>query len=319
MKKNVLIDVSNILYRTFFAHLKDNSENINFAMCHHMALTAMNKYYKKVQADQVVMAFDNGSWRKLYTKDLTECHTYKRYKGYRRQGLTKKELERFEKFDSQVAEFMSIMKENTGVLVLEKRWLEADDLIAGFIQNNPDDKHYIISADKDYIQLMRNSNVVVIDPITDKNRDLSEWDFDADYFMFEKCIRGDVSDNVISSYPRVRSNKIKEAYSDDFARTNFMNHVYDVEYLDEVTGDLKTKNYKTEDVFLENKLLMDLTAQPDHIKDMINQALEDCDKNRGKFDYFLFLKYCGRTGLDNIAKSINNFTSLLSGQKTLNI
>ena len=38
-----------------------------------------------------------------------------------------------------------------------------------------------------------------------------------EWLLFEKCMRGDASDNVFSAYPRIRKNKLLEAFED---RTN---------------------------------------------------------------------------------------------------
>ena len=66
----------------------------------------------------------------------------------------------------------------------------------------------------------------MIDPISKKHRSLDEWGGDADLFMFEKCIRGDRSDNVQSSYPRLRKTKIVEAFDDEYLRNNIMENEF---------------------------------------------------------------------------------------------
>ena len=153
MGKSLIIDANNLLYRAFFAQI-DEKEDIAVAMCHHSALWLMLKYYKEYPSDEIVVAFDSYSWRKLYTKDLSKCVTYKKYKGHRRQNLTTSQQKKLEKFDKHVDEFYEILKTQTSVLVLREKYLEADDLIAGYIQANPDRKHILITSDKDYIQLL---------------------------------------------------------------------------------------------------------------------------------------------------------------------
>lgn len=313
MKTYLILDASNILYRTFFAHI-EQSEDINIGMCHHSALMTMSKYYRKYKADEVVIAFDNYSWRKAYTKNLKNCLTYKRYKSNRRQNLTQKQEETFARFDAHVEEFMQIMKAKTGLIVLERKFLEADDLIAGFTQQFPDDKHIIISSDKDFIQLLSNPNVSVIDPKTDKARDLSEWNFDAGFFIFEKCFRGDTGDAVISSYPRLRRDKIEKAWEDELLKVNLMNHTYTIDVINPDTGTLEQRTYKTGELFEENKMLMDLTAQPEYVRELIVEAIDNAFKNRGKFSYFDFVKFCGKYNLQNIIKGLDNLTPLLSGK-----
>ena len=224
-KKYILFDISNLLYRCFFAN-KSNDDVTAAGLAHHMALTTLNKYYKNFQPHKVVMAFDRSSWRKLYTADEELCLSGKPYKGNRRQSMTPKEKAKFELFLDHLSEFEDMMRVHTSIVCLAGDGLEADDLVAGFCQAHPDDETIIVSADKDMIQLLRHPGVRLIDPASGKDRTLDEWDGDADLFMFEKCIRGDTGDNVGSALPRVRSTKIRKAYTDSFERVNMMNDTW---------------------------------------------------------------------------------------------
>lgn len=310
--KNLILDASNLLYRTFFANIKDtDAEDIIVGLCYQAALLTMNKYYYYHKPDNIIMAFDYGSWRKQYTKDLSTCVTNKKYKGNRRKKLSTSQEEKLDIFDQHVDEFFEILSNMTSITVLRKKYLEADDLIAGFVQMYPDDDNIIVSADKDFIQLMRNENVTLVDPFTDKERDLEEWSDDADLFMMEKCFRGDVSDNVQSAYPRLYRTKILQAYKDDVLFNNLMEHEFEVKELDESTNTPIFHNMKTREVFKENKLLMDLTAQPEGIKLMMNQAIEDGLKNKGKFDYYAFMRFCARNDMRRITDNLTNMKHML--------
>jgi predicted transcriptional regulator len=130
--------------------------------------------------------------------------------------------------------------------------------------------------------------------------------------MFQKCFRGDAGDNVMSSYPRLRSDKIKKAYTDDYTLENILQHTFEVEYFDE-NGDLKKKNFKTIDLFNENMLLMDLYSQPDEIKELIRQTVKKTE--RSKYNMIEFMKFCNHAGLKNISENLSNFTGLLLGKK----
>ena len=50
--------------------------------------------------------------------------------------------------------FTNFLRDKTNVSVLREPNAEADDLIARFIHLHPNDKHYIISSDSDYQQLI---------------------------------------------------------------------------------------------------------------------------------------------------------------------
>lgn len=341
MKTYLIVDASNILYRSFFASLNDTytkkshnyngydedknsdvsilpnlNEEIDIGLAVHKALVYLNKYYRQFKANEIIMVFDPElSWRKAYTKNKDAAYTKKVYKANRRKDLTPSQIERFKVFDEHVDSFHKLLQEKTGVITLRKKYIECDDFIARITQLYPDDKHIIISADKDFMQLLGNKNVTLIDPATDKPRDLSEWDNDAQYFIFEKCIRGDIGDNVQSSYPRLRKNKIIEAYNNDLSRTNIMQHQFEVEWLD--NGVLQKHTYETGRLFEENRFLMDLTQQPEPIIKIMDAEIELALNNRGKFDYMGFLRYCGSLQLQSIVKDIANFVPLLSGKGTL--
>lgn len=313
MAKHLIIDANNILYRTFFAQINE-AEDIVIGMCHHSALWSMNKYYREYPVDQIIMAFDSYSWRKAYTKDLSECVTYKKYKGTRRQNLTPSQQAKLEKFDEHIAEFAKIMKEQTSILVLQDKYLEADDLIAGYIQARPDDEHILISSDKDYMQLLHKNKLVIIDPDSGKPRSLKDWNDDPEYFMFEKCIRGDTSDNVMSAYPYLRSKRLEKAYTDEYERQAIMNHEFEVEYTD-ADGILQKDKFLTSEVYDENLYLMSLEHQPEHIRNLITKSIDRSIENKGKFNYVAFLKFCGRYKLKNILDKIDNFVPMLAGKR----
>jgi 5'-3' exonuclease len=274
----LLLDASNLIYRTFFANIGEEQE-LTVGLSYQMSFQSLAKFARKYKANDIVMAFDvPNSWRKIYTKDQDNCITRKLYKGQRRQNLTAAEHAKLENLDQHLIELADIFSKQSGVITLKRPFLEADDLIAGFVQKYKDDKHYIISSDKDFIQLLSNGNVTIIDPLTETPRDLLDWDSDANYFMFEKCIRGDAGDNVQSSYPRLRSNKIKEAYTDEFKRANIMNHKFVIESIG-TDGTLVSKEYTTGELFEENQLLMDLTKQPEYIREMMDRAIEHAVNN----------------------------------------
>lgn len=315
----LVIDANNMLYRAYHGAM-DEDVDTTISRCHHSALLTMNTIFKKYKADDIVLAFDHSSWRKIYTSDKNPDRvTHEKYKGGRRKNKTESELARLKVFDQHVTEFYEMMKEHTSMIVLRKKHLEADDLIACFVQGHPDDKHIVLSADKDFLQLLRQPNVFLIDPKTEKERTLADWDFDADFFMVEKCIRGEgkQGDNVMSSYPRLRKNKIRDAMKDEYAMTQIMQHTFEVEYIDEKTNEFIRREYKTEDVFKENQILMDLTMQPEYIRELADKEIANSKANRGRYHRFNFLKYCRRYGLDEIQHNIDYFTPMLNTKRKL--
>lgn len=314
MKKNLLIDGNNLLYRTFFANNRSGEpDEVVIGLCIHSAITTMNMYFNQYKVDNIVLVFDSNSWRKVYTKDLSKCVTNKKYKAHRRDDKSPKERKMLQILDEHIDEFYDIIKNQTSIIALREPLLEGDDLIAAYIRMHKDEEHYVISSDKDMIQLLRYENVHVIDPIKNKERDLKEWNDDARLFLFEKCIRGEskTGDNVQSSYPRLRKDRLLKAYNDKYELQNVMNHTFEQTELDE-NGDAFTVTYTTKDLFKENILLMDLTAQPKKIKKLMAKAVIEGKENRGKYNHIKFLKFCSKNELENISKNIEQFVPMLT-------
>jgi hypothetical protein len=306
MKKYLLIDMSNILYRAFFANVKDDND-IVISLCHHSALMSLRALDNKFRCDELVAIFDSHSWRKDYTKNSI---SHKKYKGNRRQNLTPAQQKNFDIFDQHIELFYEFLRDSSSIITVKRNFLECDDIVEAFISEHPDDQHTIISSDKDFMQLLSRPNVSLVDPTTYKERILDEYDYDANYFMFVKCFRGDTSDNVQSSYPKIRETDIKKAYNDPYQLTNRMAHEFDVEYFDE-EGNLQTKHYQTKALFEENQLLMDLTKQPDFIRQIAKQAVHNAINNRGTFNIIKFIKFCNEHELERINAEKNSFSKLL--------
>ncbi|HDY84676.1 MAG TPA: hypothetical protein ENH74_03205 [Methylophaga sp.] len=310
MQTILVFDVSNMLYRTFFANKMKHSAEESAGLAHHSALITLNKYFRNFKPHKVMMAFDRTSWRKAYTADEL-CISGKPYKGNRRQNMTPAEKEMFVKFLNHLSDFEDMMTKQTSVVCLACDGLEADDLMAGVVDIFPDDEIVIVSADKDLIQLLRNEKVKLIDPASGKDRRellKSDYDDDVDYFMFEKCIRGDAGDNVQSAFPGVRKTRIKKAYGDAFEKVNLMNETWSI-------GEPGTDEFKehiVKDLFAENQLLMDLSDQPDIIKDRIKLTINEAVENPGKYSHFHFLKFLGKYELKKIAEQVDNFVRMLS-------
>ena len=301
--KFLVFDISNMLYRSFFANQGTVGNDVDTAtgLANHMAMVVLNKFFNQYKPHQIYVACDRPSWRKVYTKS-DECLSGKPYKGNRRQKQTPKQKAAYEEFMEHVQEFENLLAEHTTIRVLKADLLEADDLIAGMCQMHPDDEITIISTDKDFMQLIR-PGVTLIDPSSGKPRALTEWNDDPEYFMFEKCLRGDTGDNVQAAFPRVRKTRIRTAYADAYERANLMHETW-VDH----TG----KEHVVKDLFEENELLMDLSAQPEFVRDRIEATIRGAQEDPGDFNYFQFMKYLGKYDMKKVASQLEHFVPMLS-------
>lgn len=319
----LLFDATNIIHRTFFAQegkakaksggkftgaglAADSagvSEDVQLAgLAHYVALASLNKYFARFNADQVALAFDRSNWRKQYTKS-DQCISGAIYKGTRRQNMTDKQQDAFQRFCEHITEFEDLVREHTGMVVLSGDQLEADDLIAGTVERFKDTHNIIIvSADQDLMQLLRYDSVTLIDPASGNPRSLVDYNMDADWFLFQKCIRGDMGDNVKSAFPKVRMTRIRSAFEDPFEYDKLMKEEWtNADGRQMIVGNL----------FRENKLLMDLSAQPADIREHMFNIIDEAFANPGKYNHFSFIRFCGKYGLRKVVDSLHVYQRLL--------
>ena len=169
--------------------------------------------------------------------------------------------------------------------------LEADDLIAGWVQAHPNDKHVIISTDGDFAQLIKH-NVSQYNgvgdlhithegtfdakgkPVKDKKTGEPKAAQDPEWMLFEKCMRGDTSDNVFSAFPGVRTkgskNKVglTEAFEDRKSKGYSWNNLMLQRWVDH-----NGEEHRVMEDYQRNVQLCDLTAQPDDIKEHIRETI----------------------------------------------
>lgn len=303
--KYLVLDITNLLYRTFYAHKTEDDITVA-GLASHTALVTINKYVKQFKPHKIIMCFDRHSWRKDYTAS-EECVSKKPYKGTRRQKMTPKDKERYELFLSHLDDFESMMRDHTSIITLAGKGLEADDLVAGSIQTlsvmDDEAEFIVVSADKDMIQLLGYPNVRLINPADGKDRTLDEWDGDAELFMFEKCIRGDAGDNVQGARPRCKKTRIMKAWTDDYERANLMMETW---------TDQHGTEFVVKQLFEENRKLMDLRCQPEEIQKQIVTTVIEGINNPGTFSYFHFMKFLGKYELKKVAEQAEQFVQMLS-------
>jgi 5'-3' exonuclease len=303
----VLIDTANLFFRARHGAFRasDPWEKVGFAL--HITLMAANKMAKRFNADHVVFALEGRSWRK---------DAYKPYKANRavsRAALTEDEQEEDKMFWETYDALTSYLSEKTNCSVIRCATAEGDDIIARWIALHPQDDHTVISSDTDFVQLLA-SNVTQYNGITDELITI-EGIFDAkgkpvidkkskepkqipnpEWLLFEKCVRGDSSDNVFSAYPGVRTKGTKnkvgltEAFEDrskqGFAWNNLMLQRW---------TDPDGVEHRVMDDYQRNRTLIDLTAQPQEVKDTVDACIREqvSHKDIGQVGVH-FLKFCGK-------------------------
>jgi len=287
----------------------------------HIMLAAANKVAKHEHVDHVVFALEGrNNWRKAFYPP------YKKQRAEERAAASEEQIEEDEMYFETLNDLVGFLKTYTNSSVITEDTAEADDVIARWIKLHPDDEHIILSSDSDFQQLI--SETVTIyngitketitlngtfndndKPIIDKKTNLPKQIEDPKWILFEKCMRGDKSDNVFSAYPGVRKkgskNKVGllEAFEDRTKKGYAWNNLMLQRWMDH-----KDSEHKVIDDYERNVKLIDLDAQPDDIKNnvdeaIINTVLTDMLTRKANNQIsFQFMKFCGKHDLDKLAQ-----------------
>jgi 5'-3' exonuclease len=157
----------------------------------------------------------------------------------------------FEKTYSKI--IPKIIKENTNISKLRLDKLEADDIIAVickyYEKKYPDEKVYIVSGDKDFLQLGRD-NVIFINYKTKKPLILSEEQAKEELKM--KILNGDCSDNIVTIFPKDRKllslKKRKELIENDSSLQEYFKENPDIKKKYDINCQMIDFNYIPKDL-----------------------------------------------------------------------
>ena len=316
----VLIDTANMFFRARHGAFRasDTWEKIGFAL--HVTLMSANKVATRFKADHVVFALEGRSWR----KDFYE--PYKKNRAVARAALTETEQDEDKMFWETYDALTKYLAERTNCSVIQCPTAEGDDIIARWIALHPQDEHIIISSDTDFVQLIA-PNVTQYNGISDEHITLEGY-FDAKgkavidkkkqepktipdpkWLLFEKCMRGDTSDNVFSAFPGVRTkgtkNKVglQEAFEDKDRQGYNWNNMMLQRWMDHNGAE-----HRVLDDYNRNVALIDLTAQPDNIKQAVDGAIREqrSEKDVGQVGV-RFMQFCGKYDLIKCSESADSF------------
>ena len=140
MATYVLVDTANTFFRA--RHVVRGDIDTKVGMALHITLNSIKKAWNDFNADHVVFCLEGRSWRKDYYEP------YKRNRQVARDKMTVTESEDDKAFWEIFDEFKNFVTEKTNCTVMQHKQLEADDLIAGWVQAHPNDDHVIISTDE---------------------------------------------------------------------------------------------------------------------------------------------------------------------------
>jgi 5'-3' exonuclease len=323
--KYALIDTANTFFRARHVASRNSTLDEKIGMALHLTLASVNQAVRKYGIDHVVFCLEGRSFRKdLYAP-------YKKNRVVDAQSVTEAEAEESKMFWDTYEKFTTYIKEKTNVSVLRHERAEADDMIARFIHLHPNDNHWIISTDTDYDQLITEkvvryngvgNELVTLQgyfkengkPVIDKKTKEPKLLEDPQYLLFKKCMRGDTSDNVFSAYPGVREkgskNKVGliEAYADRTKQGFSWNTMMLSRWLDH-----DNVEHRVREDYERNRKLIDLTAQPQDIKDAIDARIKESVRVDTIPQVGIhFMKFCGKYELTKISEQAETYAKWLN-------
>ena len=327
--KYALIDTANTFFRARHVASRNSDTWEKIGMALHLTLASVNQAVRKHGIDHVVFCLEGRSWR----KDI-----YPQYKAHRRvaeAALTEAEQEENKMFWETYDVFTTFLREKTNCSVLRHERAEADDLIARFVYLHPNDEHYIISSDTDYVQLIANNvkqyngitnQLITLEgyfddkgkPVKDKKTGEHKILGDPQFHLFEKIMRGDAGDNVFSAYPGVRTkgskNKVGliEAYADRTRQGFNWNNMMLQRW-----SDPDGVEHRVKDLYERNRTLIDLTAQPDDVKSLVDESIAKGMRTTiTPMVGIHFMKFCGKYELQKISEQSDSYAKWLNNHYT---
>lgn len=181
----IICDYSGIAMGSMFSQ---KTKSVDENLVRHQILNSLRMYNVKYRKKygELIVACDGGSWRK---------HVFAEYKAARKINREQDGFDWAAVWDI-FNKIKNEIKQNLPYKVVQVKDAEADDIIATLVERTQEfgcaDKVMIISADKDFIQLQKYSNVEQFSPFTKK----LIKDPNPHKYLMEHILRGDSGDGV---------------------------------------------------------------------------------------------------------------------------
>lgn len=318
--KYLLVDAANLFFRVRHTAHRGATLDDKVGLSMHILLASISKVVRQFKVDHVVIAQEGRSWRKDYYAP------YKKPRAEARQARTESEIEEDELYWETFNDLNKYLQEHTNCSVVRYANAEADDVIARWVQIHGEDHHIILSSDTDFYQLINErvsqyngitKEFITLNgtfddnhmPVIDRKTREPKVIEDPEWLLFEKCIRGDKSDNIFSAYPGVRKKGTKnqigmlEAFNDrnkkGYAWNNFMLQRW---------VDHEKEEHRVMTDYERNRELIDLTWQPQEVIDGVDGAIIDAlyqdqiTRQPANQLLFHFMKFVGRHDLQKLSE-----------------
>jgi len=252
----VIIDYNGIAISSIITQKLD----INEDLIRHVILNTIRMYNKKFRDEygQVVIACDSRTWRRDY---------FPNYKFKRREGREESTMD-WEEIFRIINGVTDDIRENFPYKVISVEGAEADDIIGTLtLETQEFGKHepvMIVSADKDFVQLHKFSNVRQYSPLLKK----FVTESNPRTHLIEHIFKGDSGDGI----PNVLSpdNTFADGIRQSPVTKKKIEHW--IEHIDNLESVMDADTYRN---YMRNKKLIDLTETPDPVKQKIINTYEE--------------------------------------------
>lgn len=317
MSTYVIVDLHNLAHRVRHGTRAPDIDSL-IGIGLHVVFNSIRKVWTDFDADHVVFCLEGRSWRRDY---------YTPYKANRRelaQQRTQEQIDEDKAFFGSLDELIQWLSTKSNATVLRHPQAEADDMIARWISLHPDDQHVIVSTDSDFQQLLA-PNVKIYNGISALLYTIDGvWDQkgqparnkkgepmatpDPEWLLFEKILRGDDGDNVMSAYPGVRRKRLQEAFLNRHDRGYAWNNLMLSTWVDHNGQEIRVR-----DAYQRNQILIDLQAQPAELKDAFDETIAVAVNQPHKSQVGTSLmKFANRWGLVRIENHASDYSQCFS-------
>ena len=272
----LIIDYSGIAISAIFS--QDRPDEIQEGLIRHMILNSIRRYNMQFRDEygKCVIACDGGSWRK---------EVYEYYKAKRKTGRDESPLD-WGEFFRLINMVRDELKEFFPYPVVQVEGAEADDVIATLVKETQEfgknEPVMIVSADKDFLQLQRYSNVKQYSP---NKKGLISVE-DPHFERFDHVCRGCSGDGV----PNMLSpdNAIVDGIRQSPMRKKKIQEWY--ENRDNLESILDSEAYRN---YQRNQAMIDFDFIPERIsKEVLDEYEKESGKRSHKILNYLITKRC---------------------------
>lgn len=284
----LLIDLNQIMMTSLHASYSRELSGGTFdeGLIRHLTLNlirAQRSKFKGKYGRTVLCCDGKGSWRK---------EVFPFYKASRKAARDKQTKIDFTLVFPLFDAIKTELREYSNYAIIQVEKAEGDDVIAALAMRYRDEKHMIVSADRDFVQLQAYLDVDQYDPIHGR---MVRTD-NARLYLEEHLIEGDRGDGV----PNILSDD--DTFVNPGKRQGTLTKKRLKEFLDVAVKDWPSEKHQAN--WRRNRKVIDLRSMPPEIaKQIVSQFEEQTVQDQPRRFYEYFVKY----QLVNLLDSISEF------------